>query len=971
MVASSTRGKHFPVFLSVLLLTGTPAAAQKFFPDDPLEKELTPLETPDPRHRSLSPVLEYFSNTFTTPGEEHPESGVIPALGINTMDEVMDGAWFVNRHSRRRLTPTELQRGPGDEDLPSRTSQWDVLAVKRFGYRPGMLMEDDQERQYFLRFDPPGQLELSTGAEMVSSKLIYALGYWTTENYLLYFDRAQLRAASQGADITSMGETRDLLEEDIDWFLEGVPIDPRRGYRAVATRVPAGVPLGPIQFYTTRADDPNDLFAHEHLRVLRGLFVFSSWINHTEAAAPATLDVLVEEDFDSGKIRHIRHYLIDFFLSLGSGTGREKEVREGNDALFSMDSTARNFGHFGIYTPSWMKATFPDLDSVGRFEAQTFEPAAWQPTYEPMPFRNRLPDDAFWAAKILMSMNDEDIRTVVKTGQYSNPEAEQWIADSLIERRDRIGRHYLTKLLPVDEFRIENNELKFTNLAVRYGFENPHRFEIFWSSFDNIQESSRQIPGASGTALPDAVRSAPAGSYSRAEIVGEGASNRTLVYIRTEPDGARVVGVEREWPGKTIAQPASRSLDPSKSHYTKLTETQKALFGEFAREYTAETGLQLTPGAYWTSLSISERTTFTAVTNALENTDLTDEEGNPLGTALDRVISVQRIAGQYYGRGGDEQFRVYFDIRPDTQEILEKSREFFRDKDNTVYHIGYPTSYRQAGKPPTMQFSMSEDGTRADVDVDYRSSKMPSSMWNGHITSSNSDVRAGNNYDIHSRRWSGLAAWWQGLFGDLERDESAILDLLSYKAPPDPVEIPPDRPIGFSPEKVTDAAQEFLSDWLGRGQYDQALDFMSDQALACVRKDGDVEIEVKKRSDAARALRHVFKKVYEKLEGVENPSEAIRGKEPWQKDVYTIIDHPYRQFFAAFAAPDENAGRYLCEPVSALADSVRQARGRTEPGTYHATMFQFRFGKNGGTLALIWAKEGGRWMIVSWVVERQ
>ena len=763
MVAAQPR--HLPVLLSLLLLAGGQTMAQKFFPDDPLQKELTPLDTPDPQFRSLSTVLEYFSHTFSTPGEEHPENGVIPALGINTMDEVMDGPWFVNRHSRKRLTAEELQGGHGNDNPPSRSLQWDVLAVKRFGHRPGMLIEDDRERQYFFRFDPPGKLELSTGAEVVSSKLMYALGYWTTENYLLYFDRSQLRAAPEGADITSMGETRNLLEEDIDEFLKGVPVDPAHGYRAVATRVPTGVPLGPFQFFTTRADDPNDLFSHEHLRVLRGFFVFASWINHIYASAPTTLDMLIEEDFGSGGVRYIRHYLIDFFSSLGAATGRQKEVREGNELIFSMDSTARNFAQFGIYTPKWMKATFPDLPAVGRFEAQTFEPAGWQGNYEPMPFRNRLPDDDFWAAKILMSLTDEDIRTVVKTGQYSDPRAEQWIADSLIERRDRIGRHYLTKLLPVDDFRIENHELKFTDLTLKYGFEDPHQFQIFWSTFNNIRESSLQIQGASGAALPDPARNGQPGSYFRAEIVEEGGSNRTLVYVRTGTDGVRVVGVEREWPGKTIASPASRRQDPRESHYPKLTAKQKTLFDAYAEEYNQETGLQVTPGNFWISRSISERTTFTAVTNALENTDLTDQQGNSLGTALDRVVKVERIAGQYYGRGGDEQFRVYFEIHPDTQEVLEKSREFFRDKDNTVYHAGFPVSYRQVGKPPTMQFSMSEDNTQADVDVDYRSSKMPKSMWNGHITSANSDVRADQNYNLHTRRWAGLAAWWQGLFG--------------------------------------------------------------------------------------------------------------------------------------------------------------------------------------------------------------
>ena len=64
-----------------------------------------------------------------------------------------------------------------------------------------------------------------------------------------------------------------------------------------------------------------------------------------------------------------------------------------------------------------------------------------------------------------------------------------------------------------------------------------------------------------------------------------------------------------------------------------------------------------------------------------------------------------------------------------------------------------------------MQVSVSEDGRRADIDVDYRSSKSPQALFNGHLTSSNSDVRAGDNHDRHNGRWGGLANWWQEIFG--------------------------------------------------------------------------------------------------------------------------------------------------------------------------------------------------------------
>ena len=49
--------------------------------------------------------------------------------------------------------------------------------------------------------------------------------------------------------------------------------------------------------------------------------------------------------------------------------------------------------------------------------------------------------------------------------------------------------------------------------------------------------------------------------------------------------------------------------------------------------------------------------------------------------------------------------------------------------------------------------------------MDYRASFFPVALFNGHLTASNSDVRAGNNYDKHLNRWTGFQNWWQGFFG--------------------------------------------------------------------------------------------------------------------------------------------------------------------------------------------------------------
>ena len=204
------------------------------------------------------------------------------------------------------------------------------------------------------------------------------------------------------------------------------------------------------------------------------------------------------------------------------------------------------------------------------------------------------------------------------------------------------------------------------------------------------------------------------------------------------------------------------------------------------------------------------------------NSQLTDDQGSSIGTALDLVKSLERIAGQYYGRGGDEQFRLYVNLLPGASEPLEKSQEFYSDHLNTVYHVGYPHSFRQTGKEPTIQFSISEDETKADIDVDYRSSKSPQAFFNGHLTSANSDVRQGDNHERHSGRWSGLHAWWAERFGKWSERGRSARDLYAAERPEPPTPTPPDRPGNAQIPEIYDAVQEFLSDWLVRGQYDES-----------------------------------------------------------------------------------------------------------------------------------------------------
>ena len=104
-------------------------------------------------------------------------------------------------------------------------------------------------------------------------------------------------------------------------------------------------------------------------------------------------------------------------------------------------------------------------------------------------------------------------------------------------------------------------------------------------------------------------------------------------------------------------------------------------------------------------------------------------------------------------------------------------------------------------------------------------------MFNGHLTASNSDIRVGDNPSEHDGRWPGSSPGGRRL-GSLE-GAAPSADLLNPDRPVAPTPLPPDRPSGASPD-VEDAAQEFLTDWLVRRKYDQALEFLSPHAYACL-----------------------------------------------------------------------------------------------------------------------------------------
>jgi hypothetical protein len=533
------------VFAFVLPLSTIPSSlrAKKFKADDPLEKEPPPMMVREVKTRALSDYYDLLENTLVRRGERNTRFRLVHSKSANTLGEVPDSPWFTNRMARRRMTTEDLVRGPGNESPPSLDGPWMIVAPKTEGVTPGFLVKDSRGRYYQLKFDPLTNPEMATAAEVISSKFFYALGYNVHESYVVWFRPEQLRV-SRGTTLRDrFGKRRAMTDRDVTDLLLNTPRTKDGRYRAIANLYFKGDPVGPFRYEGTRSDDPNDIIPHEHRRELRGLRVFCAWLNHDDSRAINTLDMLVEQN----GTRFLKHHLIDFGSTLGAASDRPNSPREGNEYLFAWKPAAIQSFTLGFYVPPWARIHYPRLPSVGRFERQFFDPEKWVPQYPNPAFANCLPDDAFWAAKQVMAFADDQIRAIVKVGEYSDPKAEKWVADCLIGRRNKIGRTYFTKVLPLDRFAVREDRLTFDDLAVKYRVADPRGYTFRWSKFDNETEHKTPLPGENSPALPRGVSEAPAGAYFAVDIAAGDERKAVTVYLRKGTERVDVIGLDRGW----------------------------------------------------------------------------------------------------------------------------------------------------------------------------------------------------------------------------------------------------------------------------------------------------------------------------------------------------------------------------------------------------------------------------------------
>jgi hypothetical protein len=407
-------------------------------------------------------------------------------------------------------------------------------------------------------------------------------------------------------------------------------------------------------------------------------------------------------------------------------------------------------------------------------------------------------------------------------------------------------------------------------------------------------------------------------------------------------------------------QDLSQTVDFGSS-YANLVPQQKRLIDDWFQRFSAAIKKHVDPAEGYNVIPLSSKTTFNAVTHALLRTKLTDASGEALAdSSLDLVNKIDSVAGEILGEKSDHQFRIYVQMKPGAAELLKQSSEFARKADNTVFHKGYPICFRSNSGTPSIQISLSSDESRADIDVDYRSSRFPAALVNGHLTAGNSDVRAGNNDERHNQQWSGLQNWWRNVLGWPIFGNARAVSADGRVIPQEP---------RVKNDKPADAIYDFLSSWLVEQKPDYALAYISDSSLSCG------ELETGSKVDFGVERYAIFREMMEVNERIGQPSSlsevtvgVLLGNP--KNEQLKVIQQPHHGQFVLYDVREDLAEQFKCGNRLDASQRSEKAMRSKAFGRYAGAMFRLKSKEETGhVVATLWQKGGGYWRLVSYDVD--
>jgi len=384
----------------------------------PLWTDRDDRDIPKPSEQQVSELYAIFNNTWLR--HLSVEQGALAsrdrgALNVNAWDEVPDSTWFTNRMSRRVLSFEQILSGL--VGAPPQAGTWIVERNENEGYTPKFRIKDAAGNRYFVKL-----IERNASAERISTLALFAAGYNVPFNVLTRFRGEDLRITGESLFVDAVGKRRPMTSEDLETALRKLKPKADGRYPALAS---LGLPgaVGKFKYDGTRKDDPNDIIPHELRRELRGLRVIASWINHADTGDKNTADIFVPTKGDLG---YLRHYLLDFGSTLGSGDFTNGPLRVGHEYLFDGSAMGRTFFSFGAWRRPWEAQGEIRYEEVGYFDAALFSPEEWKPNYPNLAFVRMDDADGYWGAKIVTAFTDDTIQKLAEAGEYSRPEVTRY-----------------------------------------------------------------------------------------------------------------------------------------------------------------------------------------------------------------------------------------------------------------------------------------------------------------------------------------------------------------------------------------------------------------------------------------------------------------------------------------------------------------------------------------------------------------
>jgi hypothetical protein len=171
--------------------------------------------------------------------------------------------------------------------------------------------------------------------------------------------------------------------------------------------------------------------SYRNRREVRGLAAVAAWLNNVDQSEHNTGISQPAEGVYT-------YYIWDYGASLGSFTFRTKWPRLGWQYLCApiQQPLAQLLG------PPWPRQWEQHSAAVGYFTDQ-FDPEQWVPFYPNLAFEDATWTDRRWAASRVAQISDDQIRTVVASAQYTHARDADYVAATLIARRDRLVQHFL------------------------------------------------------------------------------------------------------------------------------------------------------------------------------------------------------------------------------------------------------------------------------------------------------------------------------------------------------------------------------------------------------------------------------------------------------------------------------------------------------------------------------------------------